>query len=303
MRNILLILPTVLLFLVSCNEERNVVDKQSYDLDNINVKEVKLYANQYSKSLLDQLGIVYQHNFPKASINVNYQNDTSIMEAMLKDSIRLVLLMREPTLYEIDQLKLLHKAKPIYYTFAYSAIALVRDNQTKDTIIDSLQLVNQLTNGEDVFVTTNEYVDLFQLLISKMDIKGTKHPLKVVNNIDELQKYLSSNSNLIGVLPFSLVSDQYDTDSKQITPKFRWLGVQNSKKDTIYPSQSTIFTKEWPFIIPYTILHCNLSNEDGIGFVKYIHSKPATRLIIKAGLIPTTLPDRHIKIEPESFNL
>lgn len=293
----------LLLGMVSCKEENDTADKQTYDLDHVNIKEVNLFADHYSKSLLDQLGIVYHSTFPKASLNVSYQSDDSLMKAMLKDSIRLVVLMREPSLYELDQLKLLHQAKPISHTFAYSAIALVRDHLSTDTIIDSLYLVKHLTKGQDVFVTTSEYVDLFQLLLNKFDLKESQHPLKIANSIEEMQQFLASNKNHIGILPFSLVSDQYNPEAKQVTEKFRWLGVINSEKDTIYPSQSTIFTKEWPFVIPYSILYCNLSIQDGIGFVKYIHSKPATRLILKAGLIPATMPDRHIKVEAESFNL
>lgn len=303
MRAQLLIISVFLLGIFSCKEENNIADKQDYDLDNINIKEVKLYADQYSKSLLDQLGIVYSTHFPKASVNIKYDSDADVMNAMLADSIRLVVLMREPTLYEIDQLKVLHQAKPLYYTFAYNAIALVRDHLTTDTIVDSLYLVNQLNKGQEIFVTTKEYVDLFQILLKKLDIKVAKQPLKVVNSIDELQQYLKTDNKLIGILPFSLVSDQYDPVAQEITKKFRWLGIQNSVRDTIYPSQSTIFTKEWPLVIPYSIMYCNLSSQDGVGFVKFIHTKPAMRLILKAGLIPFTMPDRDIKVEPQSFNL
>lgn len=303
MKTRLFLISVFILALFACKVENNVVDKQSYDLDNINIKEVKLYADQYSKSLLDQFGIVYHAYFPKASINVNYKSDDSVMDAMLKDSIRLVVLMRDPSLYELDQLKLLHQSKPLYYTFAYNAIALVKDHLSTDTIIDSLSLVNQLTNGNDIFVTTKEYVDLFQLVLKKLDIKGNKHPLKTVSTLDELQSYLERNNSHIGILPFSLVSDQYDSKAQSVTKKFRWLGIQNSMNDTVYPSQSSIYTKEWPLIIPYTIMYCNLPNQDGIGFVKFLHTKQSSRLILKAGLIPYTLPDRDIKIEPESFNL
>lgn len=299
----LIIISLLLLGIFSCKDENDVADKQSYDLNKINNKEVKLYADLYSKSLLDQFGQLYPNYFPKASINVNYQSDDSIMSAMLKDSIRLVVLMRDPTLYEIDQLKILHQAKPLYYTFAFNAIALIRDNLSSDTIIDSLSLVNQIKAGNNIFVTTIEYVELFQLLLKKLDIQGNKHSLKTVNSIDELQLYLEKNKSDIGILPFSLVSDQYSKDAKLITSKFRWLGIKNSVKDTIYPSQSSIFTKEWPLVIPYTIMYCKLSNEDGVGFVKFLHTKPAARLILKAGLIPYTMPDRDIKVEPVSFNL
>ncbi len=299
----LLFFIVLLTSLNSCNQENNTVDRQTYDLDNINVKEVNLYADHNSKILLDQLGIIYHSNFNKASIDVDYLSDADVMDAMLKDSIRLVVLTRDLSDYEIDQLKLLHQAKPLSHTFAYSAIALVRDFNTTDTIIDSLKLVSQLTSTEDVFVTTKDYVELFQSLIKLLNIQVDKHPLKIVNDIDELQSYLATNNNYIGILPFSIVSDQYDVESKEITKKFRWLGVKTQDSRTVYPSQSTIFTREWPLVIPYNIIHCNLSNNDGIGFVKFIHTKPASRLILKSGLIPYNLPDRDVKIEPQSFNL
>src|SRR5690606_10392830 len=100
----------------------------------------------------------------------------------------------------------------------------------------------------------------------------------------------------------SLISNKHSSSSRDIVDRFKLLGIKNDSS-TIYPSQSSIYTKEWPLILPYNVLYCNLSLEDGVGFVKFIHTRQASKLILKAGLVPIILPERNILLEDQSFEL
>ncbi|MCO5234370.1 MAG: hypothetical protein M9888_11610 [Chitinophagales bacterium] len=299
MRIFFLILSTFLMY--SCNTEGNKADKSAYDLDNINVGQVSLFADKNTASLLKQLGDVYAVHFSQASLKAHYRKDNEVMNAMLSDSTRIIVLQRECSQSELEQIKVLHEAKPLQYTFAYNAIALVKSKESTDSIVDSLSFASQVIKGQEQLVTISEYSDLYTLLLQIYGVKQGNRNLKIVANIDELKSFLKAEPDYIGLLPFSLVSDNYDPKSKEVVPQFRWLGISGQKN--IFLSQSTIYTKEWPFVIPYTILYCNISNQDGIGFVKFIHTRQASKLILKAGLIPYLLPERDIKVEPQSFNL
>lgn len=291
--------------MLSCESQRKEREaiRINYDLDNVNIGEVKIFADNNSKYLLEQLGSVYSAHFPKAYINVEYRDDSRVMDAINADSVRLIVLMRECTPGELGKLKSLYQAKPLQYTFAYDAIALVRDAASTDTILDSLQLNSWLKESNDVFVGTKEHVGMFSHLLRQKGITEGNRNLNIVNSIDDLQTYLKLHPKSIGILPFSLVSDQYNPVAKDITSKFRWLEIRGKSGKPVYPSQSTIYTKEWPFVIPYTILYCNLPSEKGVGFVKFIHTRQASKLIVKSGLIPFAMPERNVKIEDQSFEL
>lgn len=291
--------------ILGCQSEsdKSKAKTSNYDLENVNTGEVRIYADDNAKSLLEQLGKVYTAHFPKAHISVEYRPDEKVMDAIYHDSVRLIVLMRECTSGEMGRLKSLYQAKPLQYTFAYDAIALVRDAASTDTLIDSTQLNSWIQKAEDIFVATKDHVGMFQLLLRQKGIVDGSRQLKIVNDINELQIFLKQNPRYIGVLPFSLVSDQYHPDAQKIATLFRWIGVKGKDADDIYPSQSTIYTKEWPLILPYTILYSKLPSEKGVGFVKFIHTRQASKLILKSGLIPYNMPERSIKIEEQSFEL
>lgn len=290
--------------LFSC---KNNPDKKpyadSYDLDKVNVGEVKIFADYSTKSLLEQLGTVYSAHFPKASIAVEYKSDNEVMDAIYSDSVRLIVLMRECTSAEINKLKSLYQAVPLQYTFAYDAIALVKDKESEHSLIDISQLNSWIEKPSDIFVTISEHIGMFQHLLRQKGVIEGNRNLKVVKDLDELKTYLKLNPESIGVLPFSLVSDQYNPKAKEIAAKFRWIGIKDEKGEEVFPSQSTIYTKEWPLVLPYTVLYTKLRDEEGVGFVKFIHTRQASKLILKAGLIPFSMPERSIKVEGQSFDL
>jgi|GEM_PF-6858793 len=272
------------------------------DLDDVNVGQVRLYADAGAEYLLEQLGDIYTASFPKAAIDPVYTSEANVLKAIENDSVRLIVLQRELTQNELDRILLRYEAKPIQHVFAYDAIALVRSAEDQVKVIDSLQLAAWITQAKDVFVTTQEHVNLFSLLLRKYSVMEGARPLKIVNNLDELKQFLATHKDYVGLLPFSLVSDQYSPRAREITARFSWLGIKGSG-EPVYPSQSTIFTKEWPLTTPYTITYCRLAGNKGVGFVKFVHNRQASKLIVKAGLIPVNMPQRDIKVEPQSFDL
>lgn len=302
MRNILIAICSFI-FVVSCqNSETNKIDKLQYDLDNVNITNVKLYADFHSKYLLDQLGYVYSEHFPKASIQPVYTTDDKVMQALLEDSVRLIVLMRECNEYELDKLRQMHQAKPLQYTFAYDAITLVKNKGVEDSVIHQKDLDKMVNLESDKFVVLKEHLDIFQHLLSKGNNKLEKVSINVVNDVESMRVFLNAHSDYYGILPYSLVADRHSESAKNLIKKFKWIGIQNDSV-VVHPSQSTIYTKEWPLILPYTILYCNLSTEDGVGFVKFVHNRQSAKLILKAGLVPFEMPERDILIEDQSFTL
>ncbi len=308
MRTTLLILLMAISFL-SCKNKKGkevFIKEQSryetYDLDKTNAGEIMLFADKNTSTLLDQLGTVFKSHFPQASLNVVYKEEAEVMDALYRDSVRLVVLLRESSVNEINRLKQIYESDPIQHTFAYDAVALVRDAASTDTLIDKLQLNQWIREKEELFVTTSDYIGIYQHFLRTNGVLEGIRNINVVKNLNELQKYLKEHPSHIGVLPFSLVSNQNNPESKDIASGFRWVGIKHGKEE-IFPSQSTIFTREWPMILPYTIMYCRLPSRKGVGFVKFVHNRQSAKLILKAGLIPYTMPQRQIQIEDQSFNL
>lgn len=291
--------------LLSCktNDNDSQANKDNiYDLDKVNVGEIELYADHKAQYLLDQLQTIYSAHFPESQLQITYKDDKEVMDAIYSDSVRLIVLMRECSTHELNKLNSIYNSKPVQHTFAYDAIALVRDKSSSDTLLGQNELDQLIQDASDLFVTVSQYSGLFNHFLRIQGVTEGSRNINVVRDIDELQLFLRENPNYIGILPFSLISNQNTEEVKSITRKFRWLGI-NMDDDEIYPSQSTIYTKEWPLILPYTIIYSRLSSYKGVGFVKFVHNRQSAKLILKAGLIPVNMPERLIRIEDQSFNL
>ncbi|MCO5249098.1 MAG: hypothetical protein M9887_09145 [Chitinophagales bacterium] len=273
--------------------QRNI----NFDLDRINVDTVKLHADKNTEILVRQLGDVYTSSFPEAKLDITYDNDHEVKEAIYNNDSRLVIRLQAFDTDEMEYIHSVYKTKPIQHTFAYDAIALVKDKSETDTLIKYPDLQQIIQQGEDKFVSTQEHMGMFAQLLTKYGITEGKRVLKTVENIDDLQRFLNLHPEYIGLLPFSLVSNPSSQKAADIISKFNWVAIQDTLGHIIHPSQSTIYTKEWPFILPYTVTYCNLSLKKGVGFVKFIHSRPAQKLILKAGLIPYTMPERLVIIK------
>ena len=287
---------------------KNFTEKENnrnvnYDLDKINVSNIKLYTDKNANILIEQLKDVYLSAFPEASMDITYTNDNDVKEAIFNNSSRLVIRLQEFDKTDLKYLNSIYQTKPIQFVFAYDAIALVKNKTESDTLI-SIDSLNQfILQGKDKFVSTQEHIDMFTQLLFQNKITEGSRSIKTVKDIDDLKRFLQLHPDYIGLLPFSLVSNPDDKNTEHIISKFNWIAIKDSLGHIVHPSQSTIYTKEWPLILPYTVTYCNLSLKEGVGFVKFIHSRQAQKLILKAGLIPYTMPERLVIITDQMFDL
>lgn len=280
------------------NDEKEKVNTSI--LENVNKGVFKVYAEENTAYLMEQIIDVYTSRFPEATIDIRYTEEWDVIDKMVDDSARIIVLQRELNEEELDYIRRAFDTKPIQSTFAYDAIALVRDGASENKVIPYEQFLDWMRKGENRFVTLAEYLDIYKLLIRMTGVEGKEPALEIVKSIDELRMYLAANPDKVGLLPFYLVSDQDDPKAKELAPKFSWLGFDMGK-DTIFPSQSSIFTKEWPLIKSYTFISCKISRTQGFGFVNFVHTIPMKKLIVKAGLIPYRMPERAVVIKPQEF--
>lgn len=269
-------------------------------LENINRGTFKVYADKNSAYLLNQLSDVFTGNFPEARIYATYLEERDVIDAILKDSVRIILLQRELGEKDLEKIQKVYDTKPIQSTFAYDAVVLAKGAGQKGIVLDYVKLQENLKKGGQSFVTLDAYTNLYVLVLRMLGVQSGDKSISTVSSLEELAKVLDKDSSKTAILPFALVSDEDDPAAKDVRKMFSWPGlsmVQEGKADTIYPSQSSIFTKEWPLVKTYTFLYCNVERKNGYGFVQFAHSTKAAKMILKAGLVPYKMPDRRIQLD------
>jgi phosphate transport system substrate-binding protein len=226
--------------------------------------------------------------------------EKAVLNALLMDSVRIILLQRELLPQELDKIQKAFDTKPIQSNFAYDAIVLASGRNASPQTIPLDVLKQLIETGSERIVSLEEYAHLYALLMRMLEIKSSKKALSTVANLEDLKTLLEKDTSRLALLPFSLVSDEDDPKAKAVRKMFSWAGItlkNGVKTDTVFPSQSSIFTNEWPLIKPYNILYCNVARKDGYGVVQFVHNRQTAKLILKAGLVPSVMPERKVQIQ------
>lgn len=288
-------------FTISACQRKSEEEKLNTSiLENINKGVFPVYAEKNTAYLMEQIIQIYTSRFPEAVIDIRYADEWEVIDKMTDDSARIIVLQRELNAEELKYIETAFSTKPIQGTFAYDAIALVQHRGHPYKVVKYSDIQKWIKTGEERFVTLPEHIDIYKLLIRMLGEDDTDPKIALVTSIDELKAYLAANPDKYGLLPFHLVSDQDDSKAKEIASKFSWLGLEINESnitDTVYPSQSTIFTKEWPLRKTFTFVSCKIGRHQGFGFINFAHSIPIKKLIVKAGLVPYRMPERAIVLE------
>jgi phosphate transport system substrate-binding protein len=287
--------------LISCHplSDRDT-EKNTAILENINKGNFKVYAEKHTDYLFNQIIDVYESSFPEAKVDVRYMEEKAVLNALLMDSVRIILLQRELLPQELDKIQKAFDTKPIQSNFAYDAIVLASGRNASPQTIPLDVLKQLIETGSERIVSLEEYAHLYALLMRMLEIKSSKKALSTVANLEDLKTLLEKDTSRLALLPFSLVSDEDDPKAKAVRKMFSWAGITSKnggKTDTVFPSQSSIFTNEWPLVKPYNILYCNVARKDGYGVVQFVHNRQTAKLILKAGLVPSVMPERKVQIQ------
>lgn len=300
---------TLLLFaaflFVSCNNTPKDETQNASILENINRGVFKVYAEENTQYLMNQIIQVYTHRFPEATIDITYTDDKTVMDRFLADSARIIVMQRELDEVELDKVRrAFDNTRAEQTTIAYDAIALVRPKEDAQKVYSLEQVKSWVKAGNTTLVTVKAHLDAYKHLLYILDVKEGFANIEVVENLEELQKYLSLQPEKVGLLPFYLVSDQDDDAAKAVAQMFSRPGIayaHEGRTDTVFPSQSTIFTKEWPLIKTFTIISCKIGRMQGFGFINFCHTRQIKKLIVKSGLIPYRMPERVVEVIPENL--
>jgi phosphate transport system substrate-binding protein len=121
-----------------------------------------------------------------------------------------------------------------------------------------------------------------------------------LGNVDTVVGYIAKNPTAIGFISFAAISDIDEPAAQAILQRVKVLPVAKAdslgKKIVIPMSQSTIASNDYPFQRYVTVVKGNTPELLGTGFVNFLYRSKASRIMLKAGLVPEKMPERQIKI-------
>lgn len=240
---------------------------------------------------------VFESQYP-ATIDLLPRSESEAIQALVRDSSKIAILARKLT---DEELKFFSSAKryPKMTPFATDAIALIANNERKDTTVVLSEILKFLKTGSgqgiEGLVFDNPNSGTVQHL---MQLSGLKQmPSKGVYSFKtngEVVKFVSENPGMIGVVGINWIM-QPTSEVKNYLKNTQTLYVQGLENPGFYaPSQNNLAEGTYP--LARQLYFVNVQGYDGLGmgFASFIAGERGQRVILQSGLLPAHMPSRKI---------
>lgn len=301
----------VLLVISGCNDR----DRQGRVLDTPTTGFIKIAIDESLRPLMETEVSTFEALYRRADIEAAYYPEAEAIDALMMDSVRLAVVTRKFTKEEKDYFKNI-KITPTELDVALSAVALITHRENRDTLINMQQLrallEGKITKWSDLgsnnkagieIVFDNPNSGLIRHLKDSVAKVG-KLPANTfaVENNSAVVDYVSQNKNALGLIGLEWISDKDDSTSNSFMRKIRVMSVAGDSAH-FKPYQAYLALKYYPLARKITILSREARSGLGSGFMAFVASERGQRIVLKAGLVPVTMPLRVVEIDRRSFDI
>jgi phosphate transport system substrate-binding protein len=264
---------------------------------------IHISVDESFKPVIDSQIEVFESQHPDAHIVVQYKPEAECLRDLNVDSIRLVIVTRD--LSEAEETTLTNKLqfKPTFGTLAYDGIAVIVNNEVKDTMFTMQDIrsiakhtsnykYKMLLDGKTATSTVRYVVDSL--------LKGQPLTDNIVAapNTQGVIDYVSKNQDAIGLLGVSWIGNKDDTTQRSFLKKVKIAKIEARDGSYVTPVQYNIAYDIYPMIRPlYYILK---ENYDGLGngFANFLIYEKGQKIFNRAYLLPARmhLESRNVQI-------
>ncbi|MHB1177946.1 MAG: PstS family phosphate ABC transporter substrate-binding protein [Daejeonella sp.] len=285
-----------MLLLVSCQQNKS--DVQSYTSG----KE-KILVDESLAPIIEDQAYVFENTYADARLDLKMKPENELINLFLEDSAQVAILSRLLTPGERRHFEN-KKIEIRINRFAIDGIALITHNSAKDsttTVEDVVKVLQGKNSGIVSLVFDNansSTVRYFKELASVKELPAKG--VYAMKSNSEVIKYVHDNPGSIGVVGVNwMVQPPVDLE-KQVS-ELRILGVKNLAgkpgSDAYYkPDQNDIALELYPLTRSLYIINCEGGAGLGTGFASFIAGERGQRIVLKAGLLPDSIPSREINI-------
>lgn len=242
------------------------------DIDTTTKGVIHISVDESFKPVIDSEIQVFEALHPEAKIIADYKPEAECFKDLAKDSTRMIIVTRGLTEQEEKFYKDSIKYEPTWDKVANDAVALVVNNNSKDTIL-TLEKIKGILSG----TTADKEIAVFDGLRETSTVRYAVDsilrgvpldPKKVfaTKSSQDVINYVSTNDNAIGFVGVSWIGNKEDTTQLSFLKKVKIAAVECNtceNKPFVKPYQANIMLHRYPLVRGlYYILK---ENYDGLG--------------------------------------
>jgi phosphate transport system substrate-binding protein len=269
---------------------------------------IKIAVDETLVPVIKEEADVFEAMYPMSGLTLKSASEIEAINALLHDSMRLAVMTRQFTDEEIKYLNS-KKQFPKSIKMATDGIAFVINKNNPDSAI-TVNALKQILSGEvtrwnEVF--KNSRLGAFSIAYDNRNSSTVRYVQDTIINSKELSsrsfaagssdavvKYVKETRSAIGIIGVNWISSEYDSITREFLND-----VQVMRVNGVQPYQYYLYTGQYPF---RRDIYLNLNDPFGglpTGFVNFVISSRGQRIILKAGLLPATMPLNVVNIREE----
>jgi phosphate transport system substrate-binding protein len=288
-------------------------DKRGKALDTPTSGSISIAVDESLKPLVEAEIHAFEGIYHNAHINVTYTSEGEAIDALLKDSVRMAIVTRK--LVEGEEKKLLDQViTPTQLGLAKDAVALIINPQNRDSLVQLADLKKILGGEMEAVNAARKKGSTFSEVVFDQPNSGIIRYLREsLMPFDSLPKYcfaLKSNAAVVeyvsqkpqalGLIDVSWISDRDDSTTNSFLHSIRVMGISQDSGH-FQPYQAYIAQGKYPLVRNVVMISREARSGLATGFITFCASDKGQRIVLKSGLVPSTMPLRIVEINHEPF--
>jgi phosphate transport system substrate-binding protein len=272
---------------------------------------IHISVDESFRPVIDSQIKVFLSQFPKATIIAHYRPEAECFKDLLSDSIRMVITTRGLSEEEVNFYKDTLGYTPQYGKLASDAVAVVVNNNAKDSIF-SMGDIRSMLNGTSgyKYKLVMDGLTATSTVRFMMDsvLRGQPFSDKVMaaRTSEGVINYVAANPDAIGFVGVSWIGNREDSMQLSFQQKVRIANLQcgNCDKEVyVKPYQANIALKRYPMIRGlHYILKENYAGL-GKGFANFLTHEKGQLIFRRAYLVPDRMALEVRRVNAEESNL
>lgn len=308
LRRMLYLLFGMIVMLSSCNQMGKKGTNETPTRGSIRIS-----VDESFQPILETEIFTFTHLYPSASITARYKPEFDVINDFMNDSVKVIVTSQKLSDYQVQSLRdsqIIARTT----TYAYDALALVTNNNNRDTLmkyntvkeiftgkITRWDQVNPKSKIGDIRVIfDNNKSGNVRYFKELFEVDSLGKNFFAVNSNMEVMDFVSRNEDALGIVSVNWISDKDDSATREFLDKINVLAVSHQFLDDGYyylPQQGSIYNKEYPFVRDVYLISRETFSGLGSGFINWLCAEQGQRIVLKSGLVPATMPIRLVQVK------
>jgi phosphate transport system substrate-binding protein len=294
--------------LASCEGPKD--KKTGLPVDTPTTGSIRIMADEGYKPIIETSIDVFDSIYRQAKITPIYCSEGEAVNAILKDSIQVIIITRKLAAEELKYFQQRGFTPPMT-PIAHDAVAFVVHLGNPDSIFTVEQIRGILTGQITQWNQVNPKSKTGDIrLVFDNPLSGTLSYVRdsiiagsplapratALQTNAEVIAYVSKNKNALGIIAANWISD---TDDKGVQQFRREVNIADIAKapgaEGFGPYQAYLATGDYPFKRTVYIINAQARKGLGLGFASFLAGDQGQRIVLKDGLFPVQAPTRLVK--------